>query len=74
MNHIATMSYYGTDLQDQISEAGQQDDMYMDLRRKLQQVTCNQDVDCHFRVDGLVRFWDRIYVLNDTEVKKTILR
>lgn len=36
MNHIATVSYYGTSLQEQILQAGQHDDRYQQLRHKLQ--------------------------------------
>ena len=36
MNHIATMSSYGIDLQDQILQEGQQENRHMDLRHRLQ--------------------------------------
>lgn len=35
VNHITTMSSYGMKLQDQILQAGQQDDKYTDLMHRL---------------------------------------
>eukprot|EP00253_Pinus_taeda_P012988 PITA_12988 len=35
---------------------------------------CCNDVDYHLMEDGLVRFRDKIYVLDDSELKKLILR
>jgi len=46
----------------------------MELMHKLQQGTGVQDVDYCLTVDGLVRFRDRIYVPNDSELKYTILQ
>lgn len=46
----------------------------MELMHNLQQGTGGQDVDYHLIKDGLVRFRVRIYVLNDSELNKTILR
>lgn len=46
----------------------------MDLRHKLQQGINDQYVDYHLIADGLVKFRDRIYESNDSELKKTILR
>lgn len=37
VNHLTTMSSYGTNLQDRISWAGQQEVKYMDIVHKLQQ-------------------------------------
>jgi len=45
----------------------------MELMYRLQQCTGGQDVDYHLRKDGLVIFRDKIYVLNDSELKNTIL-
>ena len=74
VNHITTMSSYGIDLQDQILQAWQQDDMYSELRHKLQQQgRCDQDVDYHLTTNGLVRFRDKIYALYNNEHKKLIL-
>ena len=33
-----------------------------------------QDFDYRLTIDGLVRFRDRIYVLDDSDLKKAILR
>lgn len=68
------MSFYGIVLQDQILQVGQYDGSYMELMYRLQQGTGGQDVDYHLTPPGLVRFRDRIYVSNESEVKKTILR
>ena len=52
----------------------------MELRHKLQQSigTCTstgeQDVDYRLTTNGLIRFRDRIYVLDDSEINKPILR
>lgn len=40
----------------------------------LQQGTGDQDVDYHLMTNGLVIFRDRIYVLDDSGIKKNILR
>ena len=74
VNHIATMISYGRNLQDQILQAGQQDARYMELMLRLQHGTCNHDMEYRITVDGLVIFRDKIYVLNDNDIKKTILR
>lgn len=75
VNHIVVMSSYGTNLQDHILQAGQQDDRYKELRHNLQQHGIGeQDVDYHLSVDGLVRFRNRIYVSNTSELKKLTLR
>ena len=39
VNHLAAMRSYGTDLQDRIPRAGQQDVRYMDILHRLQQST-----------------------------------
>jgi len=48
--------------------------MYMELRHRLQQDIGDHDVDYHLIADGLVRFRDNIYVMNESELKKTILQ
>jgi len=40
----------------------------------LQQDTSDQGVDYHLMTNGLVIFRDEIYVSNDSELKKLILR
>lgn len=67
------MRSYGTELQDHILKAKKQDDRYRELMHMLQQVTGGQDVDYHLTIDGLIRFRDKIYVLDNNELKKTIL-
>lgn len=74
MNHISAMRSYGTYSQDQILQVGQQDDRYMELMHRLQQGKSGQDVDYHLTTDDLVIFRDKIYVPNENELKKTILR
>jgi len=45
------------------------------LRHRLQQQgTSDQDVYYHLMADGLVRFRKKIYVSDDSELKKLILR
>ena len=76
------VSSYGTYLQDRILQAGQWDEKYMNIMHNLQHSTCictcistgDQDAYYHLTVDGLVRFRDRIYVLNYSELKNIILR
>jgi len=68
------VSSYGTDLQYQILQAGQQDDRDRELMLKLQQDTSDQDVDYHITSYGLVRFSDRIYMSDESELKKLILK
>lgn len=46
----------------------------MDLMHRLQQGTGDENVEYHLTTDGLGIFRDRIYVSNDSELKKTILR
>jgi len=46
----------------------------MDLMHILQQGTCDQDVDYHVTMDGLVRFRDMIYVLDNSDLKKLTLK
>jgi len=41
---------------------------------KLQQCTSDQDVEYHPTTNGLIRFRDMIYVPNNSELKKLILR
>ena len=66
MNHVTTVRSYGTDLQDE---------RYKEFRHKLLwQDTSDQDVDYHLMIYGLVRFKDMIYVLDDSGLKKLILR
>jgi len=48
--------------------------MYRELMHRLQQSTGDQDVDYRLTKYGLVRFQDRIYVLDNSELKKLILR
>lgn len=48
--------------------------MYRDLMHRLQQGTCDQDVDYHLTKDRLVMFRDIIYVPYSSEIKKIILR
>lgn len=108
VNLLATMGSYGTDLQDRILQAIQQDVRYMEIVYKLQQGvgTCRVDItstgigvgigtcsgigtsgskgtgtsagaqgmDYCLTVDGLVRFRDRIYVSDRSELKKVIFR
>lgn len=86
VNHIATVSSYGIELQDRILQVGQQDDKYMVIMHMLQQSTStgvgigagtgtgDQDADYRLTVDGLVMFRDRIYVPNFNELKNLILR
>ena len=45
----------------------------MDVMHMLQYGTGGQNVDSHLKVDGFVKFRDKIYVLNESEIKKTIL-
>ncbi len=52
----------------------QQDDRYKDLMHRLHQGTGDQDVDYRISVDGLVRFRDRIYVPDNSELKKLTFR
>lgn len=48
--------------------------MYREHMHKLQQQgTSVQDVDYHLTTDGLVRFRDKIYVSDNSELKKLIL-
>jgi len=78
------MSSYGKELQDRILQARQWGEKYTKIMNLLQQSigTCvgtgtnigDRDVDYCLTTDGLVRFRDRIYVLNCSEVKKLILR
>ena len=46
----------------------------MELTHKLYEGTSDQDVDYCLTTYGLVRFRDRIYVPNNSELKKLILR
>ncbi len=52
----------------------------MEIIHRLQQSTCSgtgtgaQDANCHLSSYGLIRFRDRIYVSNNNELKKIILR
>ncbi len=48
--------------------------MYRELSHRLEQGTSDQDVDYHLTPYGLVRFRDRIFVSDDSELKKLILR
>jgi len=41
---------------------------------RLQYGMGDQDVDYHLTTNGLVRFRDKIYALNDSELNKLILR
>ena len=45
----------------------------MGLMHMLQQRTGGQDVDYHLIAYGLVKFRDKIYLSNDSDLKKTIL-
>lgn len=45
----------------------------MELRHRLQHGTGEQDVDYHLTMDGLVRFRDKIYVSDNSELKKLSL-
>ena len=88
VNHITNMSSFGTYLQDMILQADQQDVRYMELRHILQQSTGTStgigsgidigagvhDVDYCLAIEKLVRFRDRIYVPDNSELKKVILR
>ena len=73
VNHIEDMSSYWIDLHDRILHASQKDDMYMELMYILQQGVGGQDVKYHLTIDGLIRFRERIYLLDNSELKKTIL-
>lgn len=56
-------------------QAGKLDDTYQQLKHMLQkQGTRDWDVDYHLMIDGLVRFRDRIYVPDESELNKLILR
>jgi len=68
------MNFYGTYLQDWNLQARQHDDRYRERMQRLQQGTSDHDVDYHLTPDGLVRFRDRIYVQENNELKKLILR
>ena len=46
----------------------------MELMHMLQQGTSDKDADYHLAIDGLVRFRDKLYVLDDSGLKKLILR
>lgn len=74
VNNIAAMSSYGTNLQDQILQSGKQDGRYMELMHKLQKGTSDQDVDYCLKIYGLIRFRDKIYVPDNNELNKDILR
>eukprot|EP00253_Pinus_taeda_P035105 PITA_35105 len=45
-----------------------------DFQIRLQKGTCDQDVDYHLTTDGLMRFRDKIYVPDNSELKNLILR
>eukprot|EP00253_Pinus_taeda_P008741 PITA_08741 len=59
-------------------EAGHGDDKYMEIKHKLQQsigkVTGDHNADYHFTANRLVRFRDRIYVPNCSDIKNITLR
>ena len=82
VNRLASMSSYGTELQDKILQEGQQDVRYIEIMHRLQQSTGTvsgigegaHDVDYYLIVDGLVKFKDMIYMPNNSELKKVILR
>ena len=75
MNHIAVVSSYGTDLLERILQGGQHDDRYQQLRHMLQQQgEGDRDEEYHLTTDGLVRFRNKVYVLDNSELKKLILR
>jgi len=48
--------------------------MYRELTLRLQQDIGDQDVDYHLKAYVLVRFRDKIYVTDDSELKNLILR
>jgi len=75
VHHIAAMSSYGIDLQERNLQAGKYDEMYQNIKHKLQhQSTSDEDVDYHLTEDGLVRFKERIYVPDNNELKNIIFR
>eukprot|EP00253_Pinus_taeda_P018697 PITA_18697 len=78
VHHLAAMSSYGTNLQNRILQEGQHDVRYMEIVHRLQQGTSTgagaQGMDYCLKTDGLVKFRDRIYVPNNSELKKVILR
>jgi len=54
------------------------DNWYMELRHRLQHSTGTgmreQDLDYHLTTEGLVRFRDKIYVQDDNELNKFLLK
>ena len=74
VNNISTMSSNGIDLQELIFQVRQQDDSYQQLKKRLQQQgEGDRDEEYHLTIDGLVKFMNNIYVLDNSELKKLIL-
>ena len=86
VNNITIMSSYGIDSKDRILQVDHQDDKYMEIMQMLQKSTgigtgtgtgtgtSVQNVDYCLTAKGLVRFRDRIYVPDSSELKKVTLR
>eukprot|EP00253_Pinus_taeda_P002084 PITA_02084 len=75
VNHISVVSSYGTNLQEQTLHTRQHDERYQQLKQRLQQRgEIDRDEEYHLIEDGLVRFKIRTFVLDNSELKKLILR
>lgn len=75
LNHLAAISYYGVDLVEQMNHARQHEKKYHQIKERIQQGSEDgKDEEYHLTDDGLVRFNNRIYVPNNEEMKRLILR
>eukprot|EP00253_Pinus_taeda_P003651 PITA_03651 len=70
---LATLSEFDFEIR-YIKGKEKKDEKYQQLRHRLQQGKGDQNVDYRLTADGLVQFRDMIYVSDDSELKKLILR
>jgi len=74
-NHSTSISSHGNDLEESIKNIGKQDEKYQQLKEKLHQGSQgNEGKDYFLSEKGFIKFKNKIYVLNSSDLKKLILK
>ena len=73
--YLATTSIYKSDFKDQILEALEFDEYYLQIKEKLQQAGAQQKCkDFSMEEDKILRHKGQVYIPNSGELRKTVLQ
>jgi len=75
INHLTTISSYGSNLGERIIDARQYDEQYQQIKEELQQADKGEkSEEYHLTKEGLIKFKNRIYVPNNNELRRVIFK